>query len=67
MDPNDDQDMADVKDYEAGVDRPAPASVTVPPFVRCGRLDSRLKMELGDQLCALFVEARVRPTTMRDI
>ena len=64
---NDDQDMAYVEDHEAGADRPAPAGASVPPFARHGRLDSRLRMELGDQICALFVVVGVRPATMRGI
>ena len=59
--------MLDAKDHEAGAERPAPAGAPVSPFARRGRLDSRLRMELGDQLCALMVEAGVRLATMRDI
>ena len=66
VDPDDDQDMADAEDHEAGVDRPAHAGVSVLPFAR-RRLDSKLRMELGDQLCAFFFEVGVRPATMRDI
>ena len=58
--------MADAKDHEASVDRLAPAGASVLPFAR-HRLDSRLRMELDNELCALFVEAGVRPATMRDI
>ena len=39
--------MPDVEGHEAGVEIPAPAGATVPPFTRRGRLDSRLRMELG--------------------
>ena len=59
--------MKNVEDHEAGGKRPAPAGVPISPFSRRDRLDSRLRMELGDKICALFVEAGVRPTTMRDI
>ena len=58
--------MADVEDHEVGADRPVPSSASVPPFSRHGRLDIRLRMELGDQLCAFFVEPGVRSITMRD-
>ena len=67
VDLDDDQDMLDANDHEAGAERLAPAGALVPPFPRRGRLDSRFRFELGDQLCALIIEARVRPTTMRDI
>ena len=67
MDPDDDYDMLDLEDHEAGGDRPAPTDAWILPFSRRNRLDSRLRMELGDQLCALFVEVGVRPTIMRDI
>ena len=67
VDPDDDQDMADSKDHEGCVARPAPTGVLVPPFARHGRLHRRYKMELGDQLTALIVEAGIRPATMRDI
>ena len=48
------------------MDRPGPHGALRPPFVRC-RSDSILRMELGDQLYALFVEVGVRSTTMREI
>ena len=74
MPPNDpgvdldhDQDMENVEDHEAGADRPAPTGASVPPFAKHGSLHNRLRMELGDQLCALFVEVGVRPDTMREI
>ena len=68
VDPDDDQDMLDAEDHqEAGAERPAPTGAPIPPFSRRGRLDSRLRMELGDQLCALIFEGGVRPATMRDI
>ena len=66
VDPDDDQDMSDAEDHEAGVDRLGPHGAPVPPFSG-HRLDSRLRMELGDQLCGFFVEVGVRPATMRDI
>ena len=60
--------MPDVEDHqEASAERPAPAGAPVPPFTRCSKLDSRLRMDLGDQLCAFIVEAGFKPTTMRDI
>ena len=59
--------MADAEDHEVSADRPTLAGALVPPFSRHGRLNSRLRMELGDQLCALIVEEGVRPATMRDI
>ena len=65
---DDDQGMPDAEDHqEVGVDRHAHAGTPVPPFARRGRLDTRYKMELGDQLTALIVEAGIRPATMRDI
>ena len=67
VDADDDQDMVDVEDHEVGADKPAPASAPVPPFARRSRPDSRFRLELGDQLCAFFVEVGVRPATMRDI
>ena len=66
VDPDDDWDMAHVTDHEADANRPTPHGAPVPLFSR-HRLNIRLRMELGDQLYALFVEARVRPATMRDI
>ena len=60
--------MPEAKDHqEPGVERPDPAGAPIPHFSRHGRLDRRLRMELGDQLCALILEARLMPTTMRDI
>ena len=49
---------------ETGADqRPAPAGAPVR-----GRLsDARYRMELGDQLIALIVQAGIRPTHYRDI
>ena len=58
--------MEDVED-QASADKHGPAhGVPVLPFAR-RRPNSRLRMELGDQLCALFVEVGVRPDTMRNI
>ena len=48
VDLDDDQDIPDADDHEAGVERPAPAGAPVRPFSRCGRLDSKNRMELGD-------------------
>ena len=48
VDLDDDQDMADAEDHEAGADRLAPTSASILPFARRGRLDSRLRMELGE-------------------
>ena len=39
----------------------------VPPFARHSQLDSRYRMELGDQLSALIFEAGIRPTHYKDI
>ena len=65
LDPNEDQGMPDAEDHhEAGAERPAPAGAPV----RGQRLsDARYRMELGDQLIALIVEASIRPANMRDI
>ena len=35
IDPNDNQEMANAKDHEAGVDRPGPHGASVPPFAMC--------------------------------
>ena len=58
VDPDDDEGMPDDKDHqEAGVDqRPAPIGALVH-----GQLsDAKYKMELGNQLIALIVEAGIR-------
>ena len=74
VDPDDDnQDMVDADDDhdedEAGaVERHAPThSAPVPPFARRGRPETRYMMELGNQLCALIVDAGIRSTHYRDI
>ena len=67
VDSDEDQDIPDIGDHEAGVEKASPADVLVPPFARRGRLDSRYRMELGDQLIALVVEASIKPANMRDI
>ena len=67
VDPNDDQDMLDADDHEASAEIPAPASMPILTFGRHGRLDSRFRLELGDQLYALIVEEGVMLATMRDI
>ena len=70
VDPDDDKDMADVEDHdqEAAGERHAPyAGVPVPPFARHGRPDTRYRMELGDQLSALIIEAGIRPAHYKDI
>ena len=51
----------------ASVERHAPAGVSVLPFSRHGRFDTRYRMELGDQLSALIVEAGIRSAHYRDI
>ena len=66
VDLDDDQDVADAEDHEAGANILRPHGALVSPFSR-RRLDSRLRMELGNQLCALFVEVGVKPATMREI
>ena len=68
VDPTDNQGMPHVEDHqEASVERLAPIGALVPPFARHGRLDRRLMMELGDQLCALFVEVGIKLAHYRDI
>ena len=67
VDPDEDQDMLNAEDHEASAERPTPVGVSVPPFSRRGRLDSRYRMELGDQITALIIEAGIRPANMRDI
>ena len=73
VDPDDNQDMADGKDDhdqdEAdAAERHAPAhGALVPPFARHGRPETRYRMELGNQLSALIVEASIRPAHYRDI
>ena len=63
--------MADAEDHdqdEAGAaERHALAGAPVPPFARCGRPKTRYRMELGNQLSALIVEAGIRPAHYRDI
>ena len=60
--------MRDAEDHqEAGAERHAHVGAPVPPFARCGRLDTRYRMELGNQLSALIVEVGIRPTHYRDI
>ena len=54
VDPDDDQGMLDAEDHqEVGA--------------RHGQLDARYRMELGDQLSALIIEAGIRPAHYRDI
>ena len=68
VDPDDDEGMLDVEDHqEASAERHALGGVQILPFARCGRLDTRYMMELGNQLIALIVEAGIRPAHMRDI
>ena len=60
--------MPDAEDHEeASAERPSLAGAPVPPFARHDRLNNKFRMELGDQLTALIVEAGIRPTNMRDI
>ena len=66
LDPDDDQDMADAED-QAGEDTPGPHVAQVSTSVARRRPDTRFRMELGDQLCALLVEGEVMPATMREI
>ena len=57
VDPDDDQSMPNANDHqEAGAERPTPAGASVPPFARRGSIDSRYRMDLGDQLTTLIVE-----------
>ena len=73
VDPDDDQDMANAEDdhdqHEASaVERHAPAhGAPVPPFARRGRPETRYRMELGNQLYALIVDAGIKPAHYRDI
>ena len=70
VDPDDDQDMVDVEDHDqddAGAERHPPAGAPVPPFARRGRPETRYRMELGNQLSALIVDAGIRPTHQKDI
>ena len=68
MDLDDDQGMPDAKDHqEADAERPPLAGAPVPPFARHGQLDSKYRMELGDQLTALIIEVGIRSANMRDI
>ena len=73
VDPDDyDKEMADALEDEAGgaVERcvdPAPHGAPVPPFARCGRPETRYRMELGSQLCRLISDAGIRPTHYREI
>ena len=62
MDPDDDQGMPDVEDHqETGAERPALAGAPIPPSSRCGRLDTRYRMELGDQFSDLFLRRASGP------
>ena len=67
VDLDDDQDMLDVDDHEAGAKRLAPVGAPILPFSRRGRLNARYRMELGDQISALIVEVGFRPAHYRDI
>ena len=72
VDPDDDQDMADAEDDhdrdEAGAaKRHAPAGAPVLPFARRGRPETRYRMELGNQISALIIEAGISPAHYRDI
>ena len=75
VDPDDDdQDMADAEhahdEDEAGAaEKHAPAhyGAPVPPFSRHGRPETRYRMELANQLCALIVDAGIRPAHYREI
>ena len=74
VDPNnDDQDMDDAKDHHdedeaSAVERHAPAhGPPVPPFARCGQPETRYRMELANQLCALIVDVGIMPAHYIDI
>ena len=54
VDLDDDQGMVDAEDHQEA-------------SARRGRHDARYRMELGDQLSALIVEASIRPAHYRDI
>ena len=58
VDPDDDEGMRDAEDHqEASAERPSPAGAPVR-----GRLsDDRYRMEFGDQLITLIVEAGINP------
>ena len=60
--------MADVSEDEAdgAAERcldPAPHSASIPPFARCGRPETRYRMELGNQLCGLISDVGIRSTS----
>ena len=68
VDPDDDQGMPDVEGHqEAGAEKHAPASAPIPPFARRDRLDTRYRMELGNQLSALIFEVGIKPAHYKDI
>ena len=74
VDPDDDdQDMDDAKDDhgedEAGAaERHAPAhGAPVPPFAKRVRPETKYRMELANQLCALIFDAGIRPAHYKDI
>ena len=51
VDPDDNQAIPYAEDHqEAGAKRDTLAGASVPPFARCGQLDSRYRMDLGNQL-----------------
>ena len=75
VDPDDDdQDMADVPEDDQdeneadAAERHAPTHVApVSSSTRCGRPETRYRMELGNQLCALIIDAGIKPAHYRDI
>ena len=72
VDPDDEQDMADAEDDHdqdqvGAAERHAPIGAPVPPFARRGRPETIYRMDLGNQLSALVVEAGIRPAHYRDI
>ena len=58
-----DEEMEEAEDEG---DRPDPDQVQIHAGVR-RRLDTRFRMELGDQLYRLLVDAGVHPTMIREI
>ena len=73
VDPDEDQDMVDAEDDHdqheiSATEKHALAhGAPVPPFARHSRPETRYRMELGNQLYVLIVDAGIRPAHYRDI
>ena len=67
VDPDDDHDMANAEDAHdqdeaSAVERHALAHrAPIFPFARRGQPETRYRMDLGNHLCALIIDAGIRP------